>query len=143
MTDDVRVADYQRLRGKDWSGIEFTAVGLLTTGGVGSTVVVAVFELLPGTSSGKALAAVAVLLMMVPPSVPALILTTTVKVAVSPPVIDALLNMSVPVPPAATASARLHPLGRVAETNVVLAVIVSLTVALVVGPELLFRKPMV
>lgn len=31
MTDDVRVADYQRLRGKDWSGIEFTAVGLLTT----------------------------------------------------------------------------------------------------------------
>src|SRR5688572_8102182 len=112
-------------------------------GGVGSTVVKAVFELLPGTSSGKSLEAVAVLLMIVPPSVPALTLTTTVKVAVSPPFTDALVNISVPVPPATTASARLHPAGRVAETNVVLAGIVSVTLALGAAAELLFLKPIV
>ena len=71
--------------------------------------VVAVFELLPGTSSGTSLEAVAVLLIMVPPSVPALILTTTVKLAVSPPATDALVNISVPVPPA-TESAGSIPL---------------------------------
>jgi hypothetical protein len=113
------------------------------TGGVGSTMVVAVFELLPGTSSGKSLEAVAVLLIMVPPVVPALTLTTTVKLAVSPLATEALVNISVPVPPGATKSARLHPIGRVAETNVVLAGIVSLTLALAAGPDPLFLKPMV
>src|SRR5690349_6048360 len=98
-------------------------------GGVGSTVVVAVFELLAGTLSTISLEAVAVLLMMVPPVVPALTLTTTVKLAVAPPATDGLVNISVPVPPAVTASARLHPEGRVAETNVVLAGMVSTTLA--------------
>src|SRR5687767_7005150 len=112
-------------------------------GGVGSTVVKAVFELLAGTSSTTSLEAVAVLLMIVPPSVPALILTTTVKLAVSPPAADALVNIRVPVPPATTESARLHPIGRVAETNVVLAGMVSTTLALVAAPDALFLKPMV
>src|SRR5689334_10058056 len=112
-------------------------------GGVGSTVVVAVFELLPGTLSTTELEAVAVLLMMVPPVVPALTLTTTVKLAVEPPAADGLVNISVPVPPAGTASARLHPAGSVAETNVVWAGIGSATLALAAGPELLFRKPIV
>src|SRR6185503_1563471 len=109
-------------------------------GGFGSTVVVAVFELLPGTSSTTSLEAVAVLLMMVPPSVPVLTLTTTVKLAVAPPAADGLVNISVPVPPAGTASARLQPAGSVAEINVVLAGIVSTTFALGAAPDALFLK---
>src|ERR1044072_799356 len=115
----------------------------LMVGGVGSTVVVAVFELLPGTSSTTSLEAVAELLIMVPPVVPALTLTTTVKLAVDAPAADGFLNISVPVPPAATESIRLHPAGRVAETNVVLAGIGSLTVALVAAADELFLKPIV
>src|SRR5687767_1695914 len=119
------------------------AVTVLMLGGVGSTVVVAVFELLPGTSSGKSLEAVAVLLITVPPMVPAFTFTTTWKLAVSALVTDGLVNISVPVPPATIASARLQPDGRVADTNVVLAGIVSLTFALAAGPGPLFLKPIV
>src|ERR1041384_189530 len=112
-------------------------------GGVGSTVVMAVFELFPGTLSGASFEAVAVLLMMVPPVVPAFTLTTTVKLAVEPPAADGFLNISVPGPPAGTASVRLHPAGRVAETNVVLVGIGSLTVALIAAADELFLKPIV
>lgn len=85
------------------------------------TSVVAVAELLPGVGSVVALDTLAVLVMVVPLAVPAVTCTTTVKTLDAPEASDALVYVSVPVPPAGTASVRVQPAGVLAETSVVFA----------------------
>src|SRR5438105_2232056 len=91
------------------------------------TVVMALAELLPGVGSVVAEAAVAVLVIVVPPAVLEFTLTTTVKESISPLGTGDRAKTSVPVPPATTASFRIQPTGKLAETNVVLAGTASLT----------------
>ena len=85
------------------------------------TSVVAVAELLPADGSAVALDTLAVLLMIVPLTVLALTFTTTVNTLEPPAANVALVNVSVPVPPAGTASVRVQPDGVVTETSVVFA----------------------
>src|SRR5215813_8471864 len=85
------------------------------------TVVVAVAELLPGVGSVVALETLAVLVMIVPLAVPAVTFTTTVKTLDPPEASDGFVNVSVPVPPAGTASVRDQPAGVLTETSVVFA----------------------
>src|SRR5438309_6757034 len=94
------------------------------------TLVVVDNELLPGVGSDVAAAAVAVLVMVVPWIVPAVTLTTTVKVAVPPAGALGLENTMLPVPPNGTTSVRVQPAEEVeAETSVVFAGTASVTVA--------------
>ena len=81
----------------------------MNTGGVGSTVVIAIPVLLPGLGSGIVPAAVAALFIIVPCAVPVLTLTTIWKVAVSPLGTDTFEKITLPVPPAGTESVRDHP----------------------------------
>jgi hypothetical protein len=99
------------------------------------TVVVSVSELLLGSSSGVADAAVATLLMVVPGAVPGFTFTTSVKAAPDTPN-EGLVAVTVPVPPTAGVVA-VHPAGAVNDTNVVLAgtASVSVTFAAFEGPE--------
>src|SRR5882724_13126501 len=83
------------------------------------TSVVAVAELLPGVGSAVVLDTVAVLLMIVLLAVPASTFTTNVKRLDPLTASVGLVNVSVPVPPAGTASVLVHPAGVVTETNVV------------------------
>src|SRR5262245_5023961 len=85
------------------------------------TSVVAVAELLPDVGSVVALDTLAVLVMVVPLAVPAVTWTTTVKTLEALAGCVGFVNVSVPVPPAGTASVRVQPAGVVAETNVVFA----------------------
>ena len=92
-------------------------------------VVVAVAELLPGVGSGVVLAAVTVLVMVVPFGVEVLICTTMVKVAVSALATEALEKTTLPVPPTAGAAVdQPVPVVTVADTNVVFAGTASVTV---------------
>src|SRR5215471_1872406 len=93
------------------------------------TVTVAVAELFAGVGSLVSALEVAVLEMTVPPAVLPDTATTIVKLAVSAFATDALVNVSVPVPPTATESVRVHPAGTVVDTNVVFAGIGSLRTA--------------
>src|SRR5207237_2925569 len=115
--------------------------GQVIVGAMGSTVVVAVAELLLGFGSGIELAAVAVLLMTVPCSTPALTFTTTVNTAVSLMPTFAFEKTTLPVPPTAGADV-LQPLPVVtlADTNVVLVGTASVTVVLMPGPGPLSTK---
>ena len=85
------------------------------------TVVVAVAELLPAAGSAVVLETLAVLVIIVPLAVPAVTFTTTVKILEALAACVALVNVSVPVPPAGTASVRVQPDGVVTETSVVFA----------------------
>src|SRR5689334_20406408 len=116
--------------------------GQVITGGIGSTVVVVVAELLPGVGSGIELCAVTVLLMTVPCSVPALTLTTIWNTAVSPAATDAFEKTMLPLPLPTAGVAVLQPLPvvTVAETKVVLAGIGSVTVVFSPGPGPLSTK---
>src|SRR5713101_925540 len=122
--------------GQDAAPVAVTSDGQLIVGGMGSTVVVAVPVLLPGAGSGNELAAVAVLLIIVPCITPELTLTTISNVAVSPFATDALANTMLPVPPPDTESVRLQPVPLVteADTNVVFAGTASVTVTLGADP---------
>jgi len=116
----------------------------VNVGGVGSTVVAAVPVLLPVLGSGIELAAVAELFITVPCTVPALTLTTTWKVAVSPFAVDALEKTTFPVPPTGGVLVP-HPVPLVteADTNVVFVGTPSVTVVLGPGPGPLLVKLMV
>src|SRR2546429_497776 len=92
------------------------------------TVAMALDELLPGVGSMVAEAAVAVLLITVPLAVLISTLTMIVKDAASPLAAVALAKTMVPVPPGTTASLRDQPAGKAADTKVVLAGSMSLTV---------------
>jgi len=105
------------------------------------TVVVAVPVLLPEFGSVEPLvAAVALLLMIVPGGVPALTFTTIWKAAVSPLPTLAFEKTTLPVPPA-TGELIVHPVPVVtaADTKVVLTGTASVTVVLeaTLGPPLL------
>jgi hypothetical protein len=76
---------------------------------------------LPEIGSAVALDAVAVLLMVVPLAVPGFTFTTTVKTLEPLASSVGVVKLSVPVPPAGTASVRAQPAGVVTETSVVFA----------------------
>src|ERR1044071_4090919 len=105
------------------------------------TVVVAVAVLLPGVGSVVAVVAVAELVMMVLCGVLALTLTTMVKTAVSPAATVALENCTVPVPPTAgCVLLQPVPVVTVADTNVVFAGSVSLTLTVCASLGPLFTR---
>ena len=90
------------------------------------TAVVTVAELFPGHGSKVSLAAVAVLLSVVPFGVLAFTLTTSLKVAVAPASNLEIVQVTVPVPPTAGAEQlKAGPLVCVNERNVVLAGVAS------------------
>src|SRR5205809_1128568 len=92
------------------------------------TVVVAVPVLFPGVGSVVAEAPTALFVIVVPSGAPESTFTMIVNVAASPAAEVALANAIVPVPPAGTESVRDQPAGVVAETNVVLAGVASVSV---------------
>ena len=59
------------------------------------------------------------MLIVVPSAVPAVTFTTRVKTLEAPEASEALVNVTVPVPPAGTESVRVQPAGVVTDTNVV------------------------
>src|SRR5712692_2405331 len=92
------------------------------------TVVVAVLLLLPEVGSVVAVAAVAVLLMIVPSAVLELTLTTMVNTALSPAVTVAFEKTTLPVPPTAGELVlQPEPVVTTADTNVVFAGTASVT----------------
>src|SRR5262249_57242008 len=99
---------------------------LLMTGGRFTRLVV-VPLLLPGTGSVVALAVVAVLVMVVPPGVELLILTTSVKATIAEFGTLEFVKTTLPVPPTG-GEVVVHPAGAVAEPKVVLARAASVTV---------------
>ena len=104
------------------------------------TLVVAVAELFPGYGSKVSLVAVAVLLSVVPFGVLALTLTTSLNVAVAPAANTEIVQLTVPVPPAAgVEQLKAGPLVCANETNVVLAGVASVNDALTAsfGPKFL------
>src|SRR5436189_2494873 len=95
------------------------------------TVVVALAELFALTVSSDVVAAVAVLVIIVPEVTLALTLTTIVNTAVSAVATSALEKTMLPVPPAGTTSVRDQPGDAVvAETRVVPVGTASVTVTL-------------
>src|SRR5262245_59680563 len=93
-----------------------------------STVVVAVAESFPGVGSVVVVVADAVFVIVDPSSTLALTLTTSVNVAVAPAASVAMLPLNVPVPPTGgLVRVNAGPLVCVADTNVVLAGIASLS----------------
>src|SRR5437867_11910724 len=82
---------------------------VIDTSASACTVVVAVPVLLAGVGSVVVLAATALLVMIVPPAVPELTLTTTVNTAVSPGATGDFENTTLPVPPTA-GDIVVHPL---------------------------------
>src|SRR5215475_10901270 len=111
---------------------------LLMTGGRFTRLVV-VPLLLPGTGSVVALAAVAVFVMVVPPGVELLILTTSVKATIAEFATLVFVKTTVPVPPTG-GEVVVHPAGAVAETKVVLAGVGSATVTLLASLGPLFLR---
>src|SRR6266850_1129537 len=98
------------------------------------TVVVVLAELFALTVSSDVVAAVAVLVIIVPEVTLVLTLTTIVNTAVSAVATSAFEKTMLPVPPAGTTSVRAQPgLTVVAETKVVLAGTASVTVTLLAG----------
>src|ERR1700716_1859535 len=86
------------------------------------TLVVAVAELFPGHGSKVSLVAVAVLLSVVPFGVLAFTRTTSLNVAVAPAPNVEIVQLTVPVPPAAGAEqVKAGPVSCANEVNVVLA----------------------
>jgi hypothetical protein len=96
------------------------------------TVVVAVPELLLALASSGELA-VAVLVMIVPPGVPALTFTTRVIVTLEPLARVGPEQLTAPVPPTTGAVGHVQPPVALSETNVVFAGVESVRVGLEAG----------
>ena len=98
---------------------------VMVISGLATTVVIAVPVLFAGFGSVVVLDTVAELEITVRCGVPTLTFTTSVKIACVPDTIDGDVAVTVPVPPAGTASVRVQPPGTVNDTRVVLAGIAS------------------
>ena len=96
------------------------------------TVVVSVSELSPALGSSGELA-VAVLVMIVPPGVPALTFTTRVIVTLEPLARVGPEQVTAPDPPTTGVVGQVQPPVALTETNVVFAGVESLRVGLVAG----------
>lgn len=107
-----------------------------------ATVVVTVAELFVVTGSVEVVAAVAVLVIIVPAAVPAVTRTTSVKEAAVPAARFAVDAVTVPPLPAAGVVV-VHPVGATNDTNVVFAGIVSVSETVAAAAFPLFATPIV
>jgi hypothetical protein len=109
---------------------------------VTATVVVAIALLFAVEDSGVGVATVAVFEMIVPAARPPLTVTTSVKVAGPPGATEALVAVTVPVPPTAGVEV-IHPTGALKEEKVVFAGTASVSDTLAADAVPLFVTVMV